>query len=85
MNRLERDFGGGEAKLRYMQNEYDVVLAGRYVTCAVTGARIPIEELKYWNADRQEPYASAEVALARYLELSGADGRTSGDSNLSSS
>ena len=74
MNRFERNFGNrGEAKLRYRQNDYDVIVSGGYVACAVTGARIALEELKYWNADRQEAYASAEVALQRYLALGDSD------------
>lgn len=75
MNRFERNFdGNGEARLRYHQNDYDVVVPGGYVLCAVSGARIPIGDLRYWNADRQEAYASPEIALARYLELDGACG-----------
>jgi hypothetical protein len=41
--------------------------SGRYVRCAVTGAPIPIEELRYWSVDRQEAYASAEIATRRLL------------------
>ena len=35
---------------------------GQHVFCAVTGEAIPLEELRYWSVDRQEPYASAEIA-----------------------
>jgi len=73
MNRFERNFSGrGEARLRYHQNDYDVLVPGGYVTCAVTGAQIAIEDLRYWNAEKQEAYASPEIALGRYLELKGA-------------
>jgi hypothetical protein len=34
------------------------------VICAVTGERIPIEQLRYWNSARQEAYASAEASAA---------------------
>ena len=32
--------------------------------CAVTGAPIPLEELKYWSVDLQEAYVSPEVGAA---------------------
>lgn len=73
MNRFESNFGaGGEARLRYLQNDYDVIQPGRYVVCAVSGARIALEDLRYWNADLQEAYGSAEIATKRYLDLDGA-------------
>jgi len=69
MNRFDNNFGAsGEAKLRYMQNDYDVIRSGRYVICAVSGARIALEDLRYWNADLQEAYASAEIATRRYMD-----------------
>ena len=36
---------------------------GDHVVCAVTGARIPVHELKYWSVERQEPYVDAEASL----------------------
>ncbi len=57
------------AELRYYSGEYQVLKPGTYVTCAVTGARIPIEELRYWSAELQEAYASAEIANERFEKL----------------
>ena len=37
--------------------------------CAVTGKPIPLDELKYWSVQRQEPYADAEMSLKRELEF----------------
>jgi len=37
--------------------------AGAFVRCAVTGEPIPLEELRYWNVDRQEAYSSPEARL----------------------
>ena len=68
MNRMEK-MGGGEAELVYGDGEFHVVRPGAYVVCAVTGARVSLDELRYWNVDRQEAYASAEISLKRYLEL----------------
>jgi hypothetical protein len=46
-----------------------VVVPGAYVTCAVTGKRIPLSELRYWSVDRQEAYADVEASLKRELSL----------------
>jgi len=52
-----------EAKLRYGPSRFDVLVPGTYVKCAVTGARIPLEDLRYWSVERQEPYATPDAAL----------------------
>lgn len=70
MNRIDRLFGlKGEARVRYQDGDYTVVSPGDFVRCAVTGQQIPLPELRYWNVDQQEAYASVEVALERYREL----------------
>jgi hypothetical protein len=63
--------GGREARLRYLDADYQVVVQGDFVRCAVTGQAIQLEELRYWSVSRQEAYASAEVATKRYLETEG--------------
>jgi hypothetical protein len=69
MNRFERNVGqAGEAKLRYLDGEFQVLTPGSFVRCAVTGQLIPIENLRYWSVELQEPYASAEVSLRRFLQ-----------------
>lgn len=50
------------ARLHYMANGFRVLSPGDHVLCAVTGERIPLEELRYWSVARQEAYASPEVA-----------------------
>jgi hypothetical protein len=50
------------AKLHYMPSSFRMLSNGDHVICAVSGARIEIEELRYWSVARQEPYASAEIA-----------------------
>lgn len=70
MNRLENKFSfKGEAKLRYASGEYQVLSPGDFVRCAVTGVSIPLDELRYWNVELQEPYASADVAMQRHREV----------------
>ncbi|GFE75931.1 MULTISPECIES: DUF2093 domain-containing protein [unclassified Novosphingobium] len=53
------------AKLAYGPNGFRVLSGGQFVLCAVTGEKIPLEELRYWSAEFQEPYASAEIATKR--------------------
>lgn len=70
MNRFERNIGqAGEAKLRYLDGEFQVLTPGSFVRCAVTGQAIPIENLRYWSVELQEPYSSAEVSLQRFLQV----------------
>ena len=57
--------GENAATLIYGPNGFRVVRPGRFVACAVTGEPIPLEELRYWSVDRQEAYASAEIATRR--------------------
>jgi hypothetical protein len=52
--------------VHYGDGDYAVMKPGRYVVCAVSGRRIPLDALKYWSAQHQEAYASAEEALARW-------------------
>lgn len=56
------------ATLHYGPNGFRVVTAGNHVVCAVTGEKIPLEALRYWSAELQEPYASPEIATRRLLE-----------------
>jgi hypothetical protein len=57
------------AELRYLSGEFQVVKPGTHVYCAVTGKAIPLEELRYWSAELQEAYASAEIATRRAEEV----------------
>lgn len=55
---------GREARIHYMAGTFRLLSEGDHVVCAVTGARIPLEELRYWSVARQEPYADAAASLA---------------------
>jgi hypothetical protein len=66
MNRFERrPLSAGEAEIEYLDGEFRVLRPGAFVRCAVTGAAIKLEELRYWNVDLQEPYASPQAKLQR--------------------
>jgi hypothetical protein len=54
---------GGEAKIKYLDGDFDVTLPGAFVTCAVTGAQIALDDLRYWSVDRQEAYCDAEASM----------------------
>lgn len=54
---------GSPARVRYLAGTFRVLSNGDHVICAVTGARIPLHELKYWSVERQEPYAGADASL----------------------
>jgi len=56
----------GEAEVRYLDGDFRVIRPGAFVRCAVTGAEIPLEELRYWSVDLQEAYASPEAVLQRH-------------------
>jgi len=55
--------GGAPARVHYMAGSFRLLSTGDHVVCAVTGARIPLAELRYWSVARQQPYASAAASL----------------------
>ena len=55
--------GGAPARVHYMAGTFRLLSAGDHVVCAVTGRRVPLDELRYWSVARQEPYATAEASL----------------------
>ena len=68
MNRFEGS-GSGEARIKYLDADFQVVSPGAYVRCAVTGDSIPLDELKYWSVARQEAYRDLEASMQRELEI----------------
>ena len=72
MNAHDPDFAGADlAKLHYGDGDFVVLKPGRYVICAVTGKKVPLEQLRYWNATLQEAYAGPAEALQRWKETQG--------------
>lgn len=62
MNRFEGP-GAGEAKIKYLDGDFQVLSPGTFVRCAVTNQAIPLEELKYWSVDRQEAYVDVKASF----------------------
>jgi hypothetical protein len=59
--------GESAATLIYGPNGFRVVKPGRFVSCAVTGEAIALQELRYWSVERQEAYGSPDAATRRLL------------------
>ena len=50
------------AKIKYLPNNFKILEKGDYVLCAVSGRKISLENLNYWNVDTQEAYYSYKEA-----------------------
>ncbi len=59
--------GEKPATLLFGPNGFRVVKPGTFVACAVSGEAIPLEALRYWCVERQEAYASPEIATRRLM------------------
>tara|TARA_B110000014_G_scaffold66984_1_gene45799 strand:+ start:285 stop:473 length:189 start_codon:yes stop_codon:yes gene_type:complete len=46
------------AKLKYLPNNFKIIEEGDHVICAVSGKKISLNHLTYWNIELQEPYFS---------------------------
>ncbi|MFL2884831.1 MAG: DUF2093 domain-containing protein [Candidatus Pelagibacter sp.] len=46
------------AKIKYLPNNYKIIENGDHVLCAVSGKKISLDKLNYWNVDTQEAYYS---------------------------
>jgi hypothetical protein len=54
---------GKPARVHYLAGTFRLLSEGDHVVCAVTGAQIPLHELRYWSVERQEAYADAEASF----------------------
>jgi len=57
------------AKLEYLPNNFKVLEEGDYVICAVSGKKIFLNNLTYWNVELQEPYFSYKEAFLKNESL----------------
>jgi len=58
-----------KAKLKFNPNNFEIILQGEYVVCAVSGKNIPNSQLTYWNVELQEAYFSYVEADKKREEL----------------
>ena len=50
------------AKLKYYPNNFEIIAEGDHVICAISGKKISLDKLNYWNVDEQEAYFSYKEA-----------------------
>ena len=54
------------AKLKYLPNNFEILENWDHVVCAISKKKIPLENLNYWNVEKQEAYFSyVESAMER--------------------
>jgi hypothetical protein len=58
------------AKIKYLPNNFQILENGDHVECAVSGKKIKLEELTYWNVELQEAYFSYIEAFKKREQLS---------------
>ena len=58
-----------KAKLIFKHNSFDIIEEGDYVLCAVSGKKIMLKDLNYWNVDLQEAYFSPKEVNERYKKI----------------
>jgi|TARA_A100001388_G_C28726962_1_gene479458 hypothetical protein len=46
------------AKIKYLPNNFEIIQHGDHVICAISGKKIPLDKLNYWNVELQEAYFS---------------------------
>ena len=57
------------AKLKYLPNNFEILEKGEHVICAVSGKKIYLDQLVYWNVELQEPYFSYKAAFLKKESL----------------
>tara|TARA_B100001250_G_scaffold227840_1_gene195557 strand:- start:1665 stop:1865 length:201 start_codon:yes stop_codon:yes gene_type:complete len=57
------------AKLEYLPNNFKILEDGDHVICAVSGKKILLNDLTYWNVELQEPYFSYKEAFIKNESL----------------
>ncbi len=53
------------AKLKYLPNNFEIIEEGDHVICAISGKKISLENLNYWNVEEQEAYYSYKEASVK--------------------
>ena len=46
------------AKIKYLPNNFEIIEEGDHVICAISGKKISLDQLNYWNVELQEAYYS---------------------------
>ena len=46
------------AKIKYLPNNFQIIEDGDHVICAISGKKISLDQLNYWDVESQEAYYS---------------------------
>lgn len=65
------EYFAGEAQIHYGPADFTIMTPGSFVKCAVTGETIPLDQLRYWSHERQEPYKDASASLKAHQKANG--------------
>ena len=57
------------ATIKYLPNNFEILEDGDHVICAVSGKKIYLDKLTYWNVELQEAYFSYVEADIKREEL----------------
>jgi hypothetical protein len=60
-----------EAVIEYGSPDFTIIRNGSFVRCAVTGRKISVKDLKYWDPNVQEAYVDAAAATAAWRKRAG--------------
>ena len=58
-----------KAKLIFKHNSFDIIEEGDYVLCAISGKKIMLSNLNYWNVELKEAYFSPIEVNLKYKDL----------------
>ena len=57
------------ATIKYLPNNFKIIEDGDHVICAISGKKIYLDKLTYWNVELQEAYFSYVEADKKREEL----------------
>jgi hypothetical protein len=57
------------ATIKYLPNNFKIIEDGDHVICAVSGKKVYLDKLTYWNVELQEAYFSYVEADKKREEL----------------
>ena len=58
-----------KAKLIFKHNYFEILEEGDHVLCSISGKKISLQNLNYWNVELQEAYCSPVEVYERHKSL----------------
>ena len=58
-----------KAKLIFKHNYFEILEEGDHVLCSISGKKISLQNLNYWNVELQEAYFSPVEVYERHKSL----------------